>query len=118
MVLPIAVAPATLPPVAFFGNAPFTEGSTVDAEAIVLPLASSTTCTYTCETLRKIVSRGRSPVPLTRRRMRYLMRWRRSSLVLIFIPLLGGSEDPPLLGPRLSDLLLQLLAGVADALLL
>src|SRR5918995_1481312 len=60
-----------------------------------------------CETLRNTDSRGRSELPCIRLRMRYLMRWRRSSLVLICM-----------LGPSLSCLLLQHFARVAHALLL
>src|SRR5687768_6069000 len=57
-----------------------------------------------------MVSRGRASLPCTRLRIRNLIRSRRSSLVLIRIirPLRAG----------LADLLLQLLPGVAHALLL
>src|SRR5687768_916934 len=122
-----------LPPLAVFGSAPFTVGSTVDAEAIVRPLASSTTWTYMCATLRNTVSRGRSSRPATRLRIRCLIRSRRSSFVLIRISVsqtpdsqlatsktLGNwrLEVERLLRSGLSDLLLQHFTGVADALLL
>src|SRR5262245_34149304 len=112
MVLPITLAPATLPPRAFCID-PFIAGSTVEADAIVLPLISSTTCTYMCATLRNTVSRGRPSLPSTRFRIRYLIRRRRSSFVLMRI------VDPcRRSGAGLADLLLQLFARVADALLL
>src|SRR4030095_12467021 len=60
-----------------------------------------------CATLRKTVSRGRDSDPCTRLRRRYLIRWRRSSFVLIFTS-----------GSRLADLLLQHFAGIPDTLLL
>src|SRR5687768_4513041 len=61
-----------------------------------------------CDTLRYTDNRGRSGVPRIRLRIRYLIRWRRSSLVLICIPL----------GSRLSSLLLQHLTRIPHALLL
>ena len=39
-----------------------TLGSTLDADAIVRPFMSSTTCTYMWATLRNTVSRGRASV--------------------------------------------------------
>src|SRR5688572_10661921 len=107
-----------LPPLAVFGSAPFTVGSTVDAEAIVRPLASSTTWTYMCATLRNTVSRGRSSRPATRLRIRCLIRSRRSSFVLILISSSPSASRRKLLGAGLPDLLLQHFAGVAHALLL
>src|SRR5262245_25355184 len=107
----MALAPATFPPFAAFGIAPLSAGSTVEAEAIVRPFKSSTTCTYIWATLRNTVSRGRASFPCTRLRMRCLIRARRSSLVLILIVAC-------LLGSGLPDLLLQHFAGVAHALLL
>src|SRR6185436_12330963 len=62
-----------------------------------------------CDTLRNTRSRGRSGVPLIRLRWRSEIRLRRSLVVLIFMALLR---------PRLSGLLLQHFARVADALLL
>src|SRR5687768_10917789 len=97
-----------------------------------------------CDTLRNTRSRGRSAVPEIRFRCRSEIRLRRSFVVLIFIVFLGGGPCTPpgglhslslrsgrsirhsprqssianLLGAGLSSLLLQHLAGVADALLL
>src|SRR5687768_14898836 len=119
MVLPIAFAPSMLPPFALFASAPFTAGSTVEADAIVRPVASSTTCTYMCATLRNTVSRGRSCLPATRLRIRCLIRSRRSSFVLIRILFPVSSVcRRKLLGSCLPDLLLQHFTRVADALLL
>src|SRR4026209_830587 len=79
-------------------------------------------------TLRNTLSRGRSVVPAIRLRCRNWMRTRRSSFVLIFIVLtlrlLPTPYQPPtptpqpLLGDRLSGLLLEHFTGVTDALLL
>src|SRR5687768_18095031 len=69
-----------------------------------------------CETLRNTVSRGRSGVPSTRLRIRYLIRSRRSSFVLTRIA--GLSVFRVSFGSGLADLLLQHFAGVAHALLL
>src|SRR4029453_2176059 len=87
-----------------------------------------------CETLRKTRRRGRSGVPLIRFRWRSEILFRRSLKVLIFIVsyqfpasrfqpdvAIGNQLEAggrTLLGSRLSGLLLQDFAGVADAFLL
>src|SRR5229473_5111288 len=69
-----------------------------------------------CSTLRNTLRRGRSVVPMMRLRCRSWIRRRRSSLVLIFM--FVASIGLLSLGTRLPGLLLQHLAGVADAFLL
>ena len=72
-------APTALAAAAF---APFEEESfsRLDADAIVVPVASSMTCAYTCFRLRNTARRGRSVVPVTLRRMRSLTRFLATTL--------------------------------------
>src|SRR3954468_8347658 len=134
MVFPSALAPATLPPRVDPANVDLREGSVVAAAASVFPHMPSMTCAYICDTLRNTRSRSRSGVPAIRLRCLSAIRVRRSFVVLIFISQLpvASCQLPVtrksvwkletgnwrLFCARLSSLLLQHFAGVADALLL